>query len=38
MAPEESCEKEMFVEVKWKGRTFGVPLSQLDGVGVDEET
>lgn len=28
----------MFVEVRWHGRTFGVPLSQLEGVSVDEET
>ncbi len=38
MAPEEDCENEMFTEIKWKGRTLGVPLSQLEGIGVDEET
>ena len=38
MAPKEDCEKEMFAEIKWKGRTLGVPLSQLEGVGVGEET
>ncbi len=38
MAPEEDCEKEMFIEIKWKGRNLGVPLCQLEGVRVDEET
>lgn len=38
MAPEEDCEKEMFTEIKWKGRILAVPLSQLEGVGIDEET
>ena len=36
--PEEECLQEMFVEVKWKGRTFAVPLSQLEGIEVDHET
>lgn len=38
MASEEDCKHEMFVEVRWKGRTFGVPLSQLEGISVDAET
>lgn len=38
MAPEEDCEKEMFVEIRWQDRTFGVPLSQLEGIEVDEGT
>jgi hypothetical protein len=38
MAPEDECLHEMFVEVKWKGRTFAVPLSQLEGIEVDHET
>jgi hypothetical protein len=38
MAPEEDCEKEMFTEIKCKGRILAVPLSQLEGIGVDEET
>jgi hypothetical protein len=29
---------EMQVEIEWQGRTLGVPLAQLRGVGVDEET
>ena len=29
---------EMQVEIEWQGRTLGVPLAQLRGVGVSEET
>lgn len=29
---------EMQVEIEWQGRTLGVPLAQLRGVGVDDET
>ena len=38
MAPEEHCEKEMFVEIRWRDRTLGVPLSQLKGIEVDDGT
>lgn len=38
MAPEDDCLHDMFVLVEWEGRTFGAPLSQLEGVGVDDET
>jgi len=38
MAPESDCEHEMFVLLQWEGRTFGVPLSQLKGMGVESET
>jgi hypothetical protein len=38
MAPEEECEHEMFVLIKWKSRPLGVPLMQLEGIDVDEET
>jgi hypothetical protein len=38
MAKEDDCTREMFVEVAWHGRTFGVPLAQLEGVNVDEDT
>ncbi len=34
----DECEREMFVNVKWEKRTLAVPLSQLVGVDVDEET
>jgi hypothetical protein len=38
MAPEDECEKEMFVMVTWNDRSLAVPLSQLMGVRVDGET
>ena len=38
MAPEDECEREMFVLIKWKSRQLAVPLMQLEGVKVDEET
>ena len=37
MTSEDDCLHEMLVEVRWQERTFGVPLSQLEGVSVDEE-
>lgn len=33
MAPEEDCEAEVFVTVKWRDRIFGVPLFQLEYAG-----
>jgi hypothetical protein len=38
MAPEEECEREMFVTIRWEKRKFCVPLSQLDGVKASKET
>jgi hypothetical protein len=38
MAPDEDCGHEMFVMIKWGSRTLGVPLMQLEGIDVDEET
>ena len=38
MAPEDACAGEMLVLIRWQGRTMGVPLAQLTGVGVDECT
>jgi len=38
MAPEEECEHEMFVLTRWEGRKLAVPLAQLEGVAVDEQT
>ena len=38
MAPDEECMHEMFVLTPWKQRKLAVPLSQLKGVKVDEET
>ena len=38
MAPEEECEREMFVVIQWQGRDLAVPLAQLEGIAVDDET
>lgn len=38
MPPAEECEHDMLVNVKWDGRTFAVPLSQLEGIGVEDRT
>ena len=38
MAPEDDCVREMFVEIEWQDRTFGVPLVQLQPLDVDEAT
>lgn len=38
IAPEDECEREMFVMIKWERRGLAVPLSQLEGIAVDEET
>jgi len=38
MAPDEECEHEMFVLIRWKQRQLSVPLMQLEGIQVDEET
>lgn len=38
MAPEEECEREMFVNVKWENRTLAVPLIQLQPINADKPT
>ncbi|MEI6309916.1 MAG: calcium-binding protein [bacterium] len=38
MAPEDDCMHEMFVLIKWKGRSLGVPLAQLEPIKVDAST
>lgn len=38
MVPEDECMREMFVEIEWSDRTFGVPLAQLRPLDVDDET
>jgi hypothetical protein len=38
LPPEDECEREMFVLIRWGDRELAVPLAQLAGVGVDEET
>jgi Calcium binding len=38
MAPDEECEREMFVVVRWEREDLAVPLSQLEVVHADDET
>lgn len=38
MAPEEECEHDMFVLMRWERRPLAVPLAQLEGVAVDDQT
>jgi Calcium binding len=38
MAPVEEIRHDMFVLIRWKSHQLGVPLEQLEGVDVDEET
>src|SRR5437773_75491 len=38
MAPEDECEHEMFVNIRWERRTLAVPLAQVVGVDVDDQT
>ena len=38
MPADEVCEHEMFVNIAWQKRVLAVPLIQLVGVAVDEET
>jgi Calcium binding len=37
MAPEDECEREMFVLIRSNDRDLAVPLAQLDGVATDED-
>jgi hypothetical protein len=38
MAPEDKCEHDMFVLVRWQERKMAVPLSQLAALDADEST
>ena len=38
MAPEEECESEMFVRMRWRDVKLTVPLSQLEPLATDPET
>jgi len=38
MAPEEECESEMFVRVRWHGHRLAVPLAQLQPLAADPGT
>ena len=37
-ASDEECMHEMFVLIQWKQRQLAVPLMQLEGIQVDEES
>jgi hypothetical protein len=37
MAPEDECEREMFVEIAWDGDTLAIPLIQLEAPEADEK-
>ena len=38
MAPEDACSNDMLVLIRWQGRKFAVPLSQLKPHDSDEAT
>ena len=38
MAPEEECEHEIFVTIRWERKSLAVPLSQLEVIHADERT
>jgi hypothetical protein len=38
MAPEEECEREMFVTLRWERRGLAVPLAQLEVIHADDAT
>jgi hypothetical protein len=38
LAPEDVCENDMLVQIKWQGRKMAVPLSQLAAIDPDEST
>jgi hypothetical protein len=38
MAPDDVCERDMLVLVRWQGRNMTVPLAQLTAVDHDEST
>ena len=38
MAPDEECEREMFVVVRWEREGLAVPRSQLEVIHADDET
>jgi hypothetical protein len=36
MASDDECHHEMFVRIKWKGKTLSVPLYQLEAIQADD--
>jgi len=37
-SPVEECEKEIFVDINWNNRQLSVPLSQLEGIHINDQT
>lgn len=38
LAPQEECQHEMFVLIRWRPHELAVPLMQVAGIQVDEDT
>ena len=38
MAPEEECDHDMYVDIRWNDRELSVPLSQLRGIEPDDDS
>ena len=38
MSPEEECEHEMFVTIRWEREGLAIPLSQLEVIHADDQT
>ncbi len=38
IAPDDECQHDMFVLIQWRPHPLAVPLMQLEGIEVDEET
>ena len=38
MGPEDECEREMFVVIRWMDRELAVPLVQIEGIDADDQT
>ena len=38
IAPAEECDHNMFVDIQWNDRKLSVPLSQIEGIDLDEES
>jgi hypothetical protein len=38
ISPAEECEREIYVDIRWKDRKLAVPLSQLKGIDISEKT
>jgi hypothetical protein len=37
-SPAEECEREILVDIKWNDRKLAVPLSQLEGIDINDVT